>query len=257
MWDRPQVLSRGVYLKPPGNAIIFRVSPTRLMVMYDRLEESRPIRAGRWHGGKLMAMTSDDSGRTWSADAPMPTGAGSMRNLPITLTNGELLVPGNGSGFLITSDRGATWRTTGSVDRGGQPTVVQRGDGSLLCYLRSQPWILQSESRDLGATWTPAKPSPFKCPGAAIALCRLANGHLLLIFDDSATDRTPLSVVRSTDDGATWDSPVSLEANPGQYAYPCLIQTADGLIHASYTYNRWTIKHVEFSEAWLEAMSRG
>lgn len=256
VWARPEVISRGVYLKPPGNAIIFRCSPTRLMIIYDRLTESRPIRAGRWHGGEVWTMSSDDSGKTWSPERRMAFGGG-MRNLPITLSSGELYVPSSApkASFMITRDQGKSWSLSGLIDAGGQPTVVQRSDGSLLCYLRSQPWILQSESHDRGMTWTPTRPTTLPCPGAAIALCRLRNGHLLLMFDDHDTYRFPISIARSTDDGKTWGRPVKIETNPGQYAYPCLMQTADGRIHASYTWMRLTIKHIEFNERWLEVMS--
>ena len=45
--------------------------------------------------------------------------------------------------------------------------------------------------------------------------------------------------------------PLELESNPGEYSYPCIIQTKDGKIHMTYTYRRYTIKHVEMNENWL------
>jgi predicted neuraminidase len=67
--------------------------------------------------------------------------------------------------------------------------------------------------------------------------------------------RTPLSVALSTDEGATWRTPVSLEANPGEYSYPCVIETSDGMIHVTYTFLRKVIKHAEFNERWLTLLS--
>lgn len=256
-WETPQVLTRGVFLHPPGNAVIFRASPDRMMVLYDRMEEERPLRRGRWRKGQLMCRYSDDSGCTWSEDTAVMMNVGGIRNAPITLQTGELMAPMSNPKpcFLVTRDGGGAWEVSGSIDTGGQPTVVQRNDGSLLCFLRSQPKILQSESHDGGRTWTPAVPSPFRCPGAGVAMCRLDNGHLLLVFNDSALDRTPLSIVRSTDEGATWEKPVHLESNPGEYSYPCVIRTSDGNIHVSYTFLRFSIKHVEFNERWIELLS--
>ena len=48
----------------------------------------------------------------------------------------------------------------------------------------------------------------------------------------------------------------SLETDPGEYSYPCIIQTGDGRIHVTYTYRRYSIKHVEFNEDWLTQYDR-
>jgi predicted neuraminidase/peroxiredoxin len=256
-WNPPEVLTRGEFLHPPGNAVVFRMSPARMMVFWDRIDESRPVRCGRWGRGQLMYRYSDDNGYAWTDDMELKMGVGGIRNAPITLQTGELMVPMSGGKpcFLVTRDQGSTWEVSGAIDTGGQPTVIQRSDGSLLCYMRNKPNILQAESRDLGKTWTSPQPSAFRCPGAAIAMCRLRNGHLVLVFNDSSTERTPLSIVLSVDEGATWTKPVSLEANPGEYAYPCVIETSDGRIHVTYTFLRQTIKHVELNERWITLLA--
>jgi len=87
-------------------------------------------------------------------------------------------------------------------------------------------------------------------------MTRLKNGHLVLVYNDSQTSRTPLSIVRSVDEGKTWEKPQQLESNPGEYSYPCVIQAADEKIHITYTFRRWAIKHVELNEAWLYQFER-
>jgi len=57
--------------------------------------------------------------------------------------------------------------------------------------------------------------------------------------------RYPLNVAVSTD-GIAWREVLTLEDQPlpNGYAYPAVIQTADGLVHVTYTWNRERIKHV-------------
>jgi len=93
-------------------------------------------------------------------------------------------------------------------------------------------------------------------PDAGITMTRLANGHAVVVFNDSELHRTPLSIARSLDEGRTWETPLHLESNPGEYSYPCVNQTSDGKIHVTYTYRRYAIKHVEFNEDWLVHIER-
>jgi len=264
-WTAPEVIVRGDALHPPGNALIFAFPSGRIGLLWGRMDAPRPIRRGAgWGQCELMFRSSDDNGVTWTDDRPIDGHFGSLpRNVPITLADGRLAVPIAGRGghagsyLLITADNSDSWTDSATVPKGGsQPTVIQRDDGSLLALMRSEPAILQSESADLGATWTPAVRTPLKCPDAGIAMVRLKSGSLLLVHNDSTFSRTPLVVERSTDAGATWKRAASLETDPGEYSYPCIIQTADGRIHVTYTCRRYSIKHVEFNEDWLTRYER-
>jgi predicted neuraminidase len=65
-----------------------------------------------------------------------------------------------------------------------------------------------------------------------------------------------LHIARSTDEARTWEKPLELETNPGEYSYPSVLQTSDGKIHIIYTFRRYSIKHVELNEDWLTRMER-
>jgi predicted neuraminidase len=57
-----------------------------------------------------------------------------------------------------------------------------------------------------------------------------------------------------SDDGITWKAAILLENDSdkdGEYSYPAVIQTADGMIHITYTWNRKLIKHVVVDPAKL------
>ena len=149
-----------------------------------------------------------------------------------------------------------TWRVSEARGGGSQPSVVQLSDGTLLAYLRSRPRVMEMRSGDGGLTWSEPTETPLRCPGSSVALRRLASGAFVVVHNDSETSRTPLSIRLSDDEGKTWAEPLALETNPGEYSYPYAIQTADGLIHVSYTFRRYAVKHVEFNETWLRRMDR-
>jgi predicted neuraminidase len=35
-----------------------------------------------------------------------------------------------------------------------------------------------------------------------------------------------------------------LEKDPGEYSYPAIIQTADGMVHITYTWKRLRVRHL-------------
>ena len=56
-------------------------------------------------------------------------------------------------------------------------------------------------------------------------------------------------------DGKEWQSALVLEdspAAPNGFAYPAVIQTRDGLVHITYTWQRERIKHVVIDPAHLD-----
>ena len=46
-----------------------------------------------------------------------------------------------------------------------------------------------------------------------------------------------------SNDGITWQAALVLENIKGEFSYPAVIQTNDGLVHITYTYKRRNIKH--------------
>jgi predicted neuraminidase len=47
-------------------------------------------------------------------------------------------------------------------------------------------------------------------------------------------------------DGEHFKMFYTLEESPGEYSYPAIIQTANGDLEMTYTWNRKTIEHVHF-----------
>lgn len=87
-------------------------------------------------------------------------------------------------------------------------------------------------------------------PNSGTDAVTLANGSHLLVYNHTSKGRSPLNVSVS-EDGRTWQAALVLENQPGEYSYPGVIQSSDGMVHIIYTWNRKRIKHVEVNPAKL------
>ena len=72
----------------------------------------------------------------------------------------------------------------------------------------------------------------------------MRNGTIALVYNHTKHGRTPLNLALSSDDGNTWGFPHVLEDAPGEFSYPAVIQSSDGMLHITYTWKRKRIKHV-------------
>lgn len=184
---------------------------------------------------------------------------------PIVLRDGRWLLPLYTDTFsislmAISDDRGATWHASEPLIGFGniQPTLLERNDGSVVAYMREngpRKKIRASESRDRGETWSEVGTIDLPNPGAGIDGVRLANGHWVLVYNDTQEERNRLAISVSRDEGRTWTATRHLEDQPtGSYHYPAVTQGADGRIHVVYSYfveGGKSMKHAELSESWI------
>jgi predicted neuraminidase len=199
------------------------------------------------------------------------------RNKPTVLPSGRILLPLYTDTFSISvmavsDDQGETWYAGGPIVGPGniQPTVLRRGDGTLVAYMRDAAdtgRIRASESKDDGLTWGEVTNTSLPNPGSGIDAVRLANGHWLLVYNDSPRNRATLAVAVSDDEGRTWSHTRHLEVHKdGRYHYPAVVQGKDGTVHAVYSTfiapgdtgkpgkaQLKGIKHAAFNEAWVRA----
>jgi predicted neuraminidase len=202
---------------------------------------------------------SIDGGNTWLQSFDLPAGVtGPVKNRPLLLDNGVLLCGSSteswrrwGCWIDITSDRGATWRKSSPINVESQlfgmiqPALVFSKDKiRLLARSHQIGFICTAESSDGGLTWGSAIPTNLPNPNSAIDAINLSDGRILLVYNHSKENRYPLNVALSSDGGETWDMKLVLETEPGEFSYPCVIQTKDKVVHVSYTWNRKNIKHV-------------
>jgi len=205
-----------------------------------------------------------------SADDPYKRQTGWMtRTHPQTLPSGRILVPLYSDGFntalmAISDDHGETWRASSPIVGLApiQPTLARRRDGTLVAFCRDSGGpparALVSESKDDGETWSPAIDCDIPNPGSSLEVIRLADGQWLLIANDTERVRNRLSVMLSDDEGYSWTTKRQVEPReePGQFDYPSVIQSRDGMIHLTYsctTASGRCIRHCVFNTEWVEA----
>lgn len=257
-WSSPVELAREPKV-PCWNPVLFHTLGGRLWLYYKIGPSPSEWAAARIH--------SDDEGQTWSQAEHLPAGLlGPIRAKPLVLEDGTIV---SGSSFEAfgswsiwierSTDNGSTWSKIGPIlpaanntsdaqETHGliQPSVISLGKGHLRLYARSTrdiAHICVADSFDDGLTWTAARPIDAPNPNSGIDAVALRDGRVVLVYNDSTSARWPLNVAVSHD-GEHFQNFLTLEAKPGEYSYPAIIQDAKGDLDITYTWNRKSIEHV-------------
>jgi predicted neuraminidase len=214
-----------------------------------------------------MLVTSDDGGKTWSAPRKLGEAdaighlLGPVKNKPIQLADGSILCPSSTEHdgwrvhFERTADLGKTWEVIGPIHDGRefaaiQPSILTYPDGRMQIVCRSRQGVIaESWSEDGGQTWGAVTGSALPNPNSGIDAVTLSDGRQLMVYNHTVrgigfpSGRNMLNVAVSKD-GEHWQPVLTLERSPGEYSYPAVIQTDDGKVHITYTYQRQSVKHV-------------
>ena len=262
-WSAPVELVREKNT-PTWNPVLFHTKDGRLWLYYKFGTGPRAWKAARrW---------SDDEGKSWSPPERLPRGIlGPIRAKPLVLEDGTVV-----SGSSVESDHywnvwierstdnGKTWKKSGPITVPAspsaenakissdepygiiQPSIVSLGGEHLRLYARSSPHIGRicvADSFDNGEAWSHARPIDLPNPDSGIDGIRLLDSRIVLIFNNSRTERTPLNLAISKD-GEHFRVFSTLEDTPGEYSYPAIILGKNGAIHITYTWNRKRIRYV-------------
>lgn len=258
-WSPPVEVANGVQHSqkryPCWNPVLFQPRQGPLLLFY-KVGPS----PSQWWG---MLMTSEDAGQTWSLPRRLPEDIlGPVKNKPIQLPNGDILCGSSSEHdgwrvhFERTPDLGRTWELIGPVNDGKefgaiQPSILVHANGRLQAIGRTrQGRIFQIWSADQGRTWGKMTALDLPNPNAGTDALTLKDGRHVLVYNHTERGRTPLNVAVSTD-GQQWRPVLTLENSAGEYSYPAVIQTRDGLLHITYTWKRLRIKHAVVDPAKL------
>ncbi len=251
-WTKVKKVANGIQKNgkrfPCWNPVLFQSKHGPLMLFY----KVGPWPAAWWG----MLITSKDGGRSWSAPERLPNGIlGPIKDKPVQLSDGTILCGSSTefSGWRVhmewTTDLGKSWHKTESLNDTSkfqiiQPTILVHSKNDIQILCRSKEGVItESWSKDEGRTWSKMRATELPNPNSGIDAVMLKNGISLLVYNNTKEKRTPLNVAVSKD-GKNWKDVLVLENQPGEYSYPAVIQTSDGLVHITYTWKRLLIKHV-------------
>jgi predicted neuraminidase len=257
-WTQPVEVANGTQAEgtryPCWNPVLFRM-PDGAVALFYKVGPSPQ----RWWG---MVRISADGGRTWADAERLPKGIlGPIKNKPVRLSDGAIISPSS----TESSDRPSRWRVhfERSVDGGRswtvtfpppssgreeidaiQPSILIHPGGRLEAVGRTRSGrIFETWSEDRGRSWSPIRLTELPNPNAGLDAVTLRDGRHVLVYNHTDDGRSPLNVSLSAD-GVTWEAALVLEDADGEYSYPAVIQTSDGLVHITYTWRRERIKHV-------------
>ncbi len=263
-WSPPEPIADGIQHDglryPCWNPVLFHPPGGQTTLCFYKVGP----KPDRWWGE---VRSSTDNGRSWSETVRLPDEIiGPVRSRPLWLAGQDRILLGSSTeddGWKVHFESigwagGALerpWRRTDSVVAEGfeaiQPTLLSHGAGRLqsLCRTR-QGKIVSTFSDDEGRTWTPLQPIDLPNPNSAIEALTLAEGTHWLVAnltenrDGRWGDRASLTLL-SSPDGIDWTRLLDLRRQPdGEFSYPAMIQTDDGMVHITYTHNRQTIEHL-------------
>lgn len=254
-WSAPAVTAKGKGYAT-WNPVLFTTPSGKLLLFYKEGPNPR-----EWWG---LMKYSTDNGRSWSKEEKLPEGIlGPVKNKPVQLPNGTILHPSSTESkdekqwhihVELSDNNGHNWRKINiNCDTFGviQPAALFHPGNRLQLLCRSrQNVIVQTFSDDNGETWSPLAKQTIMNPNSGIDAVTTKNGLQVLIYNpavmgaDWSAGRNELRVAVS-EDGENWTDVYELEKqSKGEFSYPAVIQTKDGLLHVTYTYNRENIKHV-------------
>lgn len=264
-WSRPQEVANGVQHNglryPCWNPVLYQSPGDGPTLLFFKVGP----RPHSWWGEM---MVSYDRGKTFRERRRLPEGIdGPVRCKPILLDDGKTLLCGSSTEYdgwtihfektvLENGQPNGTWQRIGPINskeefNAIQPTFLTHADGRIQVLCRTKESVIVSSfSSDNGDTWSNLQPIDLPNPNSGIEAVTLRDGRQLMIYNHLGSGKTGwgrrgLLNLAISDDGIHWRKVAVIEREEGgEFSYPAIIQTADGMVHMTYTWKRQRIKHV-------------
>jgi sialidase-1 len=228
-WSEPYVLQPNVGKTNVMEVGFLRLQNGEILFQYCVKDSEKTCSAWvRW---------SDDEAQTWSEPVRATNFEGYIatnNDRLVQLKSGRILIPVYGgwpgtiwSCCVYSDDNGRTW-TKGAdvwVERTGygadEPAVIELKDGRVMMIIRTALGrIYRTYSSDGGQTFDEPDTMPLVSPNSPASIARIpSTGDLLIVWNNSSTERCPLNTAISRDEGKTWENYRTLEWGPGSFCY--------------------------------------
>ena len=215
------------YVKKIGNPVPLRAPDGTLWLFYVT------VSLGGWAGSSITAITSNDDGASWSParrliTSPFINISTLVKGTPFLYSDGTMALPVyhefigkfgellriNSNGVIIDKQRLSSGKST------LQPVVLIRNPQQAMVLMRrsgsSPSRVISTTTDDAGQHWSKPIPIVLANPDAAISGTVLPDGRILVALNDIEEGRDALSLVASSDGGATWKTLYQLEDQSGQ-----------------------------------------
>ena len=257
-WSSPRQWADGLQHKnlryPCWNPVLYQPEANQPLMLFFKVGPN----PREWWGELML---SHDRGRSFQPAQRLPEEIdGPVRSKPIRLKDGTLLCPSS-------TEHDDEWRFHFEKLNDGkwsrfepqqqlfqviQPTLLTHPGQRIQALYRSKHGaIITNESKDGGESWSPLKKLGLPNNNSGIEALTLADGRHLLLYNhlggqgNNGWGKRHAIHLAVSEDGIVWKALAVIEkAKEGEFSYPAMIQTKDGLVHMTYTWNRKRVKHV-------------
>ncbi len=266
-WSEPKTVCYKKHI-PHWNPVLF-LRENGEVILYFKVGKNIPP----W---RTFAAISTDGGRTFGKPFELVSGdrsggRGPVKNKCIRLSDGRILAPASTElrgwyCFVDTSfDDGLTWKKSEKIktERTApilnslnaftsnlipmiQPTLWESENGKVHMLTRTPVGkAYRSDSDDYGETWCQAYPTVLPNNNSGLDVVKVPDGSLYLLSNpvsENWGERSPLTLQKSTDNGETWETVLTLEEEKidSEFSYPS-IHYLNGSLYVSYTYERLNV----------------
>jgi len=262
-WSSPRVIVDAIGKSVPSkkqtssSPVLFKDQEGTIWLFYDVEEKERVA---------ISFKVSKDNGQTFSAEAKLKGDPANPRSKPIQLSSGRFMMPvfknvPKSSGYIVmlTPDQGVV-RDSKNIAIPGidhqTPALTLKEDESgvnkVFAYLSdvNAKNVIVSEYDFIAGSFSPTKSSNVPNSTSTVDAVTTDNNQILMIYNDSASTNSPLSLGVS-DDGINFKKIWDFETGSGDFSNPSFVRDQSGQYHLTYTKNQKTIRYVNFDSIWL------